>query len=494
VLKPAAAVDPWNEPFTDRQQLVTTRSHGSPPPAHTLDVMKRARLTRRLRVFLEVATIVAGMQLGVTPALAAVPGTSCPVFPANNVWNTDISGLPVNPNSAAWIANSGGAARMLHPDFGPSGDPNVPYGIPFAVVDSSHPKVNVTFDYSSESDRVPYPFGPDTPIEGGAGSGGDRHALMIDRGSCTLYELYNAHYSAGSSTAGSGAVFNLNGNALRPAGWTSADAAGLPILPGLLRLDEVNAGAVRHAVRFTVQHTAGSFVWPGRHQAGSGSAAVNPPMGARFRMKAGVDISHYSPQARVILTAFQHYGLVVADNGSNWFFQGDANNAWPGGLLSELKSIPAGDFEAIDESSLIVDPNSAQARQPAVAPPPPAAPPRVGGPAPAVQPQAGSGPATTAPITGAVADPTASAAARAADHETAGAPADAATGGSSATAAAGEGTGPAGALVATGVSGSGRVLPAPAPIQWQQVVPAVLLVLLGAAATVHRITRGSSPE
>jgi hypothetical protein len=456
--------------------------------------MKRARLTRRLRVFLEVATIVAGMQLGVTPALAAVPGTSCPVFPANNVWNTDISGLPVNANSAAWIANSGGAARMLHPDFGPSGDPNVPYGIPFAVVDSSHPKVNVTFDYSSESDHVPYPFGPDTPIEGGAGSGGDRHALMIDRGSCTLYELYNAHYSAGSSTAGSGAVFNLNGNALRPAGWTSADAAGLPIFPGLLRLDEVNAGAVRHAVRFTVQHTAGSFIWPGRHQAGSGSAAVNPPMGARFRMKAGVDISHYSPQARVVLTAFQRYGLVVADNGSNWFFQGDANNAWPGGLLSELKSIPAGDFEAVDESSLMVDPNSAEARQPGgAAPPPITGPAHATGSGPAPQPPAASGPATTAPVTAAVADPTASApamaGARAADRESASA-AEGASGGSAGGAPTGGGPA-AGPVLANGVIGSGRVLPSPAPVPWQQVVPAVLLVLLGAAATVHRITRMS---
>ena len=372
-------------------------------------VTQASRLLRP-RALLATVAALAGLQLSAVPAAAAVPGTGCSVFPANNVWNTDISGLPANANSAAWLGNTGGPARRLHPDFGPSGDPNIPYGIPFNVVDPSHAKVSVTFQYASESDRVPYPFGPDITIEGGAGSSGDRHALMIDKGSCELYELYDAHYQSSGSTAGSGAVFNLNGNGLRPSGWTSADAAGLPIFPGLLRLDEVNSGVVKHAIRFTVQRTAASFVWPARHQAGSGPAAVNPPMGARFRMKAGIDVSHYSQKAQVILRAFQHYGLIVADNGSNWYFQGDANNAWPTGLLSELKSIPAGDFEAVDESSLMIDPNSAKARQPGsgaggggrVPPPPvkvpgPAAGP-VPAPAPAVVAAAANAPDRAAPI------------------------------------------------------------------------------------------------
>ena len=330
---------------------------------------------QRLRYALAAAAALAALQLAALPAAAAVPTTSCPMFPANNVWNTDISSVPVHASSGAWITASGGTGRLLHPDFGSSGDPNAPYGIPYIVVDSSHAKVNPTFQYASESDSVGYPFGPDTPIEGGGSASGDRHALVVDRGSCRLYELYDARYQAGGSTAGSGAVYDLRGNALRPAGWTSADAAGLPILPGLLRLDEVNSGAINHAIRFTVQRTAASFVWPARHQAGSGPAAVNPPMGARFRMKAGIDVSNFSPQTRVVLTAFKHYGMIVADNGSNWFFQGEALNNWPDQLITELKRIPAGDFEAVDEASLMVDPNSAQARQPgpAAAPPPPPA-------------------------------------------------------------------------------------------------------------------------
>ncbi|MGI8609705.1 MAG: hypothetical protein ACR2MY_10840 [Candidatus Dormibacteria bacterium] len=357
------------------------------------------------------------------PAAAAVPGTGCSVFPANNVWNTDISTLPVSANSAAWMAATDATAgRNLHPDFGPSDDPNAPYGIPFNVVDSSHQKVSVTFQYASESDRGPYPLGPDTQIEGGAAASGDRHALMVDRGSCTLYELYDAHYQAGGSTAGSGAVFNLNGNGLRPAGWTSADAAGLPIFPGLLRLDEVNSGAVNHAIRFTVQRSAAAYIWPARHQAGSGSAAVNPPMGARFRMKAGVSLAGFSPRAQVIMRAFQHYGVIAADNGSNWYFQGDANNAWPDSLLSELKGIPAADFEAVDESSVMLDPNSAQARQSGsgaglpVIPPAPPPPPQVAPPAAAAatQPatvagQASSDPAAPAADQGAAVSPGASA-------------------------------------------------------------------------------------
>jgi hypothetical protein len=307
--------------------------------------------------------------LGAPVAAMAAPSISgCPVFPADNVWNTDISSLPVNAQSSAWLANMGGGARNLHPDFGSSGDPAAPYGIPFIVVDSTHAKVPVSFDYADESDPGPYPLGPDTPIEGGAGAGGDRHALMVDRSSCTLFELYDTHYSPGGSTAGSGAVFNLRANGpLRPAGWTSADAAGLPIFPGLLRPEEVQAGSVDHAIRFTAQSTDRKFIWPARHQAGSANNPALPPMGARFRLKASFDTSRFHGPAKVVLTAMKRYGLILADNGSNWFFQGSASNSWDDTMISELKTVPAGAFDAIDESSLAVDANSGQARQPGAA-------------------------------------------------------------------------------------------------------------------------------
>jgi hypothetical protein len=314
---------------------------------------------------------------GTVAAASSAPAVGpCPTLPADNVWNTDISGLPVNAQSAAWIASSGGGGQLLHPDWGPSGG-SVPYGIPWQLVDASHQKVPVTFQYASESDPGPYPLGPDTPIEGGAGSSGDRHAVVVDTSTCTLYETWDTTYASSGSTAGSGAVFPLTSNALRPAGWTSADAAGLPLLPGLVRFAEVQAGAIRHAIRFTVQHTDRSYLWPARHQAGSASDPSLPPMGARFRMKSDVDISRFSAPAQVILTAMQHYGLILADNGSNWYFQGDTDPNWTDGVLSELKTIPAGDFEAVDESSLMVDPDSGQARQGLAAAPTPTATPIV---------------------------------------------------------------------------------------------------------------------
>jgi hypothetical protein len=286
------------------------------------------------------------------------------MFPADNIWNTDISGLPVNSHSAAWLASMQSATTNLHPDFGPSGDPSNPYGIPYTVVSPSHPLVPLSFQYADESDPGPYPFGADTPIEGGQQASGDRHAIMVNPATCTLYELYDARYSSSGSTAGSGAIWNLNSDALRPAGWTSADAAGLPILPGLLRYDEVQSGAVTHAIRMTAEATDTSYLWPARHEAGSSSDPNLPPMGARFRLKASFDISGFSPQAQVVLRAMQHYGLILADNGSNWYFGGTADTNWPIGLVDELKQVPASAFEAVDESSLMVDPNSGQARQP----------------------------------------------------------------------------------------------------------------------------------
>ena len=305
-------------------------------------------------------------------AATTPPGAgACPVFPADNVWNADVSQLPVDPHSAQWLASMNSGSTRLHPDFGSSGDPSAPYGIPYTVVTDAHPKVGVAFQYASESDPGPYPFGPDTPIEGGQNASGDRHAIMVDASSCTLYELYDAQYSGSGSTAGSGAIWNLNSDALRPATWTSADAAGLPIFPGLLRPDEVLAGAVTHAIRFTAARTDTSFIWPARHQAGSRSDPTLPPMGARFRLKASFDISGYSAATQVVLRAMQHYGLILADNGSNWYFQGSASNSWGDQFISELKTVPASEFEAIDESSLMVDPNSGATRQ---GPPPAAAP------------------------------------------------------------------------------------------------------------------------
>ena len=306
------------------------------------------------------------------PAAAAGPSAGgCPVFPADNVWNTDVSTLPVHARSAAWTAGMGGAAKRLHPDFGSSGDPSAPYGIPYIVVSGGHAKVPVSFDYADESDPGPYPLGPDTPIEGGASAGGDRHALMLDSSSCRLYELYDTHYSAGGSTAGSGAVFDLGANGpLRPSSWTSADAAGLPIFPGLLRPEEVNAGSVTHAIRFTANRTDRSFVWPARHQAGAASDPSLPPMGARFRLRANFDTSNFRDDTRTVLEAMKHYGLMLADNGSDWFFTGAADNGWSSAMLDQLKTVPASAFDAVDESSLMIDANSGQARQPAVSRPP----------------------------------------------------------------------------------------------------------------------------
>jgi hypothetical protein len=304
-----------------------------------------------------------------------VPGApGCTLFPANNVWNTDISRLPVNKHSAAWLASMDAAHTDLHPDFGP--DPGgYPYGIPFKIVTSRHPTVTIKFQYAAQSNRGRYPFGPDIPIEGGAKAGGDRHAIMVNKTTCTLYELWNARYSAKGSTAGSGAIWKLTSNALRPRGWTSADAAGLPILPGLLDFTQVQAATrnhrqILHAIRFTAQRTQSAFLWPARHEAGSSSNPNLPPMGARFRLRASFAVdrfcsqkaSRYCYDARTILVEMQHYGMILADNGSNWFFQGSAFPAWPDGLIALLKRIPASAFQAIDEGCLRVSANSGQAQ------------------------------------------------------------------------------------------------------------------------------------
>ena len=312
------------------------------------------------------------------PALTGttVPGASrCPLFPADNVWNTNISGLPVDKHSAAWMASMDSATTYLHPDFGPNPG-GYPYGIPFTIVTSKTPEVHIRFLYASESYRGLYPFGPDTPIEGGPNSGGDRHAIMVNSSTCTLYELWDAHYSAHGSTAGSGAMWRLTSNALRPAGWTSADAAGLPILPGLLDYAEVEQAVrtghpIEHAIRFTADLTSAAYLWPARHEAGTAPGGIDsyPPMGARFRLKASFSVARfcrnsqpYCRDAKAVLVEMQNYGLILADNGSNWFFQGAAFPQWPDALVSLLKEIPARDFQAVDESCLMVSRNSGEAQ------------------------------------------------------------------------------------------------------------------------------------
>jgi hypothetical protein len=289
-------------------------------------------------------------------------GTSCQVFPANNYWHADVRSLPVDAHSTAWLSAMGASSRHLHPDFGPSGDTAAPYGIPVTVAASGHARVPVAFDYADESDELSYPFGTDTKIEGGPKADGDRHAIVVTADTCELFETWDTHSTATGWTAGSGAHWSLSSNALRPAGWTSADAAGLPILPGLLRWDEVAAGHVDHAIRFTTNTTDASYLWPARHDASSSHNSSLPPMGARFRLKAGFSLAGYSAQTQTVLRAMQTYGLVLADNGSPWYFQGTADNSWPDSLIEQLKSIPASAFEAVDTSGLEVSPGSGATR------------------------------------------------------------------------------------------------------------------------------------
>jgi hypothetical protein len=292
-----------------------------------------------------------------------LPHTPCTVFPATNYWHADVSDLPKHPRSKQWKRHMSTAGRNLHPDFGPSyGAQPVPYGIPYTVVDDSHATVHVSFTYASESDKVRYALGSDSKIEGGAGADGDRHVLLVNKDTCRLYELFNVRHTASGWRAGSGATWSLTSNTLRPAGWTSADAAGLPILPGLLRLDEVLAGRVDHAIRFTTDVTDRRYIWPARHQAGSVSNHAYPPMGARFRLRSSYDASGLRADTRVVVRAMKRYGLVLADNGSPWYFQGTSEKGWPSGLLDELKSIPARAFVAVDTRPLKLSEDSAAVR------------------------------------------------------------------------------------------------------------------------------------
>ena len=306
-------------------------------------------------------TVVSPSLAGQRPPEKPVADTRCSEFPADNWWHADIRRLPVHASSTTWLSHMSTDVD-LHPDFGPSYGDGPSYGIPITVVPPGHPKVRVRFDYASESDKVRYPLGPDTRIEGGRNSGGDMHAIVVDKSTCKLYETWNTRVSGNTWTAGSGAVWSLKSNELRPDGWTSADAAGLPILPGLLRWKEVRDGTIDHAVRFTTPETSSHHLWPARHDAGSTSSLAFPPMGARFRLDPGFSTSGYGAKARAVIKAMKTYGLVLADNGSAWYFQGEQSSHWPSRLVEELKTIPASAFVAVDTSSLMVDPDSAQVK------------------------------------------------------------------------------------------------------------------------------------
>jgi hypothetical protein len=276
------------------------------------------------------------------PTLPGAP--NCPVFPATNVWNLRVDGRPVAANSATLI-NTIGLDRGLHMDFGSYAG----YGIPYNIVDSSTPHSTVTFEYDDESDHVGYPIPASPNIEGGS----DRHILMVDKDACRLYELFAASLSGGSWSAGSGATWDLRSNALRPAGWTSADAAGLPILPGLVRYDEVAAGAILHALRFTAPQTRREYIYPARHYASSSTSLSLPPMGVRVRLKSSFDTAGLSPTARVIAEALKRYGMILADNGSPWYITGVSDSHFDDDILHELDVITGRDLEVVDTTGLV---------------------------------------------------------------------------------------------------------------------------------------------
>jgi hypothetical protein len=303
------------------------------------------------RLFALAAGVMVLLAAASASALRLPSAPKCPVFPADNAWNQRVDALPVAASSSVLI-QSIGLSTGLHADFGSGLYEGSPIGIPFDVVTKKTPGARVSFDYADESDRLKYPIPKAVHIEGGRRSDGDRHALLLDKDACKLYELY-ALYAKGSGwTAGSGAVWNLKSNALRPAGWTSADAAGLPIFPGLARCDEVARGAIDHALRFTASRTRKQFVYPARHFASSSDDPSLPPMGLRVRLKASVDISGYPKQARIILQALKTYGMILADNGSNWYITGAPSPKWSNDDLHSLGRVTGSMFEVVDTSSL----------------------------------------------------------------------------------------------------------------------------------------------
>lgn len=340
--------------------------------------MHSHRLLRRSRTL---ATALASLALGLAcsganPALTAPPVSvvnesaapptlaGCQVFPVDNIWNLPVEGLPVDAHSSLYLQTIG-ANTHLHPDFGSGLWDGGPIGIPYMVVPGSQPKVSVSFQYDDESDPGPYPIPADPLIEGGPDSDGDRHILLLDEDNCQLYELFNAWPNPdGTWHAGSGAIFDLTSNALRPDTWTSADAAGLPILPGLVRYEEVASGEITHALRFTAPQTRGEYVWPARHEASDLTGNQYPPMGQRFRLKASFDLAGYSPEVQVIMRALQKYGMILADNGSPWYLSGVPSEQWDNDMLRELRDLRGADFEAVWVQGHMVEWDSGQTESP----------------------------------------------------------------------------------------------------------------------------------
>jgi hypothetical protein len=279
-------------------------------------------------------------------ALRMPSAPRCPVFPRSNAWNQRVDGLPVAASSDE-IIRSIGAGGGLHADFGSGLWEGAPIGIPITVVGRRQAKSRVSFEYADESDRGPYPIPRNVKIEGGRSSSGDRHAIIVDRAACRLYELYALYPNGRRWRAGSGAIWSLRSNRLRPAGWTSADAAGLPILPGLARHDEVRRGVIDHALRFTVQRTRRAYVFPARHYASNSNDPSLPPMGLRLRLKASFDVSGYPRQARIVLVALKRYGMLVADNGSSWYITGAPDPRWSNDQLHTLGRVKGSDFEVV---------------------------------------------------------------------------------------------------------------------------------------------------
>ncbi len=276
----------------------------------------------------------------------------CTMFPPNNIWNTPVNTLPVAAHSYEYTTSIGRDAG-LHADFG------LRDGIPYMVVDGSAPMNDVAFEESEESDPGPYRIPANAPIE----NGGDGHVLVVDKDSCHLYELYNAHWAGTRWEAGSGATFDLRSNALRPADWTSTDAAGLPLLPGLIRYQEVEDGEIRHALRFTARKTHNTYVWPARHRASRLVDENIPPMGQRFRLRQGFDTSGFDPETQVILKALKTYGMMLADNGGNWYLTGAPDSRWKRRITTELLKVKGSEFEAVDVSGLMINKDSGEARR-----------------------------------------------------------------------------------------------------------------------------------
>jgi hypothetical protein len=299
----------------------------------------------------------AGVAVALTASTAASPPKigGCPVFPATSVWNKPVNKLPVAADSATLISSIGLDAGV-HADFGNGLYDGSRIGIPYVVVHGkTTPKSKVSFDYADESDKGPYPIPANVPIEGAPAHAneGDRHAIVVDADTCRDYELYALQRDGSSWHAGSGAIFNLRSNALRPSGWTSADAAGLPILPGLARWDgDASTGTIRHALRFTADQTRKAFIYPARHYASNSSDPSLPPMGLRVRLKASVDISKLPPQARMVAQAMKTYGLILADNGSPWYVSGAPSPHWSNDQLHALGTLTGADFEVVDTSHL----------------------------------------------------------------------------------------------------------------------------------------------